>query len=201
MRFPARLVCAALLALSCQATTLFTTSGALTLGDSTFSNRLFRNGVPSDWSSTKPFPGLSVSGTFYYRTFTIPVLATQTYLQISIDDPAAAIVATAYWGSFTPPLSATNYLGDAGSSGNFFGNPQTFQVVAPGAGNLVLVLSNALSGGADVGNPFGVLVEGFSSSSYDSVPEPATYGLVGLGFLALVVARRRSAHSKQEVRA
>jgi len=192
MKFPARLVCGALFAIACQAAVITTINGEITLAEPTMSTRVSRNGTPSDWSTAKAFPGV-VSATVHYWTWDVAIDAIAPYLQISVDDPLNGVFVAAYWGTFTAPVSATNYMGDLGSTGNIFGNPATFQVVAPGAGTLVLMVANVLSDGSDLNRPFSMLIEGFTDSAYGEpaeVPEPATYALAASALLALVLLRR-----------
>ena len=73
-----------------RAGTLFELSSSLSFSDPTQSGRLSRNGVPSVWTSAKPFPGTLNAGTSYhFRTITIPAatIALAPFLQISMDDP------------------------------------------------------------------------------------------------------------------
>jgi hypothetical protein len=89
-----------------------------------------------------------------------------------------------------------NWLGDTGTSGNFFGtDPLFFQVLVPAMHNLLLVVNNTAPGDLGVGDPFHLLVEGFIDTEYTDpapppVPEPATMFLTASG-LAVLAARRR----------
>jgi hypothetical protein len=81
--------------------------------------RLERDGVATDWDSPPGFPGVTGAPTLRaYQQFTVNSGAFQ-YLQILIDDPLAALFASAYLGGYTPVDSApnygldVNYLGDA----------------------------------------------------------------------------------------
>ena len=67
----------------------------------------------------------------------------------------------------------TNWLGDAGTSGNSFGtDPLFFQVVIPANGNLLVVLNNTGAGNVGVGNSFHLTVEGFYDTQFGDTPEP-----------------------------
>ncbi|BDC49130.1 hypothetical protein F183_A14460 [Bryobacterales bacterium F-183] len=161
----------------------------------TFTSRPFRDSTPSDWSTAKAFPGLAGAvGPFFYTTITIP-LATgaPVYVQVSTDDPFGTVFVSAYHTSFTPgpgfPTGA-NYLGDAGLSGNPFGNPGFFQVIVPADAPLVLLLTRPTPG---VGSPFAVLVEGFADSNFAPLPEPMAYGLsLSVVGVAMLVRRKRN---------
>lgn len=163
--------------------------------------RLSRSGVPSDWSSPKAFPGvLNTTVSYHYTTFVLSSIMFP-YIQVTIDDVSGTglTFASAYLNAYTPNSTGPNYglnlnyLGDAGSSGNYFGtDPVSFQVVMPIGGTLVLVVNDATGGG--IGQPFRLLVEGFADTSFNDAPEPATYALfaVALG-LGLIFARTRKA--------
>jgi hypothetical protein len=190
-------------ALAAQASIITTFSDQITSADPTMTGRISRNGVASDWSGPKPWPGLTATtSTFYYAEYLFPLAANSNgnYFQIEIYDPNIAVFASAYLDSFTPAPgpTSTNYLGDAGSSGGFSGFG-FFQVYVPSAHTLDLVLNNvpALSGG--VGPIYEITVENFSDTMYTDptiVPEPASFALALGGLVAIILARRRRA-SKQ----
>jgi MYXO-CTERM domain-containing protein len=174
---------------------------ALTSSDSIQTGRLFRTGIPSDWSAPKPFPGTTgAPSSFFYETFVITNI-TRPYIQITIYDVnnTGATFAAAYLNSYQPNSLAPNYgldinyLGDAGSSGNVaLVDSRAFQVIAPVASNLVVVVSST---GFGLQQPFQFLVEGFYDTSFSDAPEPATIALegggVGLLMLLALLSRRR----------
>lgn len=170
----------------------------ITSTDPTMIGRISRNGVASDWSGPKAWPGLTATTTTYYYTeYVYPVITDGNYFQIEIYDPSTAIFASAYQDSFTPAPgpTSTNYLGDAGSSGGFSGLG-FFQVYVPTLSSLDLVINNvtALAGG--VSAQYGITVEEFSDTMYDDpspTPEPASIALTLAGLAAFVLARRRRA--------
>lgn len=169
---------------------------ALGIGDPTTLGRISRNGVISDWSTAKPFPGVINTATSYrYHVYDI-LIPFFNYIQISIDDSINTnVFASAYLSVYDPNNKATNYLGDAGGSGNLAGNPRAFQVIMPSTpGHLEIVINDSSAAGAGVGNPYEILVEGFSDTQFnENTPEPASLGLTagGLGFALWLVARRR----------
>ena len=167
--------------------------------------RLSRSGVPSDWSAPKAFPGvLNPTTSYRYETFNIPV-SPFPYLQISFDDISgtAYTFASGYLNSYNPNSAAANrgldvnYLGDAGSSGNYFGtDPVTFQVALPSAAtdHLVVVVNDASGITNAVGQDFRILVEGFYDTNFNDTtpsPEPATVALSGAGFAVAALAAYR----------
>lgn len=170
---------------------------SLSSGDPTQLGRLSRNGIPQDWTGGEPYPGeLNLSTSYHYRTFDIAV-TNAPYIQISIDDPDTAIFASAYIDSYDPTAKATSWLGDAGSSGNQFGNPAFFQVIVPTGHHLVLVANDVSPSAAGLGHAFNFLVEGFIDTEYTdppsepSVPEPLTLALFGAGLAGIAGLRRR----------
>lgn len=162
---------------------LLDTWTSLTVADSTQLGRMNRIAPSSDWSSNKVFQGIINTGTSYhYRMFTVPaaLIGSMRYIQVSYDDTNLAVFVSAYDGSYTPPTSSTKYLGDAGSSGNFFGNMGFFQVLVPAGDDLAVVVNEVNSSGG-IGKPFRLLVEGFVDTQYNDTFAPRfvsikTYG-------------------------
>ena len=159
--------------------------------------RISRDGVPSDWSVPKAFPGvIQTTSSFTYESFLIPNI-TLPYIQIESFDVnnTGSPFASAYLNSYQPNSAAmpnlgldVNYLGDAGLSGNQFGNPQAFQVIVPVGSNLVVVVNST----ATLPNQsFEFRVEQFADTSFGSAPEPSTLGLWLLSsVVAAAVARK-----------
>jgi hypothetical protein len=139
--------------------------------------------------------------TYHYEAIVLPYVL-YPYIQISIDDVSGTgqTFASAYLNAYTPNGTAPNYgldinyLGDAGNSGNFFGNdPRAFQVVVPIGAALAIVVNDASPTGAGIGQPFRLLVEGFNDTNFSDAPEPATYGftLAALALGALTLRKSR----------
>ncbi len=188
-----------------QAAVIFDTTTSLSASDSTELGRIGRTGVPSDWSAAKAFPGvINTTVSYSYRTFDIDTLGFN-FIQINIFDFAngANLFLAAYSPSYTAPATATNYLGDAGSSPDYFGaDAVTFQVIVPTGQHLILVL-NETAGGANSATAFGHLtdiqVEGFTDTDFNDTlaPEPSAIILTGSGLalsgLIAFLRRRKTA--------
>ena len=189
-----------LAATSTRATTILDVTGALTLTDPTQLGRLSRNGIPQDWSGGEPFPGvINTATTYHYHTYLVNVGATP-FIQIDVDSLSGNTFFSAYDTSYLPDSAGspnlgfdTNWLGDAGRSGNPVpGDPLFFQVVVPMNHNLLVVLNNTAGANAGVGDPFHLIVEGFIDTEFTDpapVPEPATLLLAASGLA--VIARSR----------
>jgi hypothetical protein len=180
----------------------------LNASDPTQLGRLSRNGIPSDWSAIKPYPGeVNASTTYFYTTYTLAAsdFAGGQFVQLDYFDYSTTtpeFYLSAYAGSYDPTNLALNFLGDAGSSPDFFGTDAvSFQILLPNATNLVLVLNETIGSGAHaLGKPFNIEVENFSDTDFDSpvpvtaptaTPEPSTFVLLGTGLAGLMGAVRR----------
>ncbi len=196
IRFVALLLFA-LVSRSAWADTIFD-SGLITFAASgTQFGRIARNGIPSDWSGPKPFPG--VTGAPTSRAFEVFTVNSGNFpfLQISFSDPTVSFFDSAYLNSYNPVNSPpnyglnVNYLGDPGLSEPFGVDASFFQIVVPTHTDIVIAV-NELNPGGGRGKNFRFLVEGFYDTEYSdvaAVPEPASILLVGGGLAVLGIAR------------
>jgi hypothetical protein len=188
---------------SAQALPILDVEGALALGDPTQLGRLSRNVIGQDWAGGEPFPGvINPTTSYHYLTYVLNVGMTP-FIQILFDSVSLNTFVSAYDTSYLPNSAAlpnrgldTNWLGDAGVSGNDFGtNPVFFQVLVPENHDLVIVVNNTAAGNVGVGDPFRLTVEGFIDSQFSepaqAVPEAATGVLAMTGFVLLALTNRR----------
>jgi len=179
-----------------QADTLTTFTTSISGSDPTQLGRISRNGVPSDWSGLKVFPGIVNPSTVYnYHTYSVNSGVTP-FIFITMDSVPGNTFASAYFPSYNPtnvgPNNGldVNYLGDAGSSGNYFGtNPISFEVYVPVHSNFLVVVNT--SSNAGLGQPFTITVQGFLDDQFTSTPEPGSLVLLGSGVLGVVGLVRR----------
>ncbi len=187
-----------------EATLMFAGTSSITGPDPTQLGRLSRNGVPQDWTGSEPFPGvIDATIAYHYTTLNLDLTALEApyaayggFIQISFDSLAATTFLSAYLDAYDPLNLATNWLGDPGRSGNFFGvDPLFFQVVVPAGHHLILVLNEtATNGGLDL--PGDILVEAFADTDFTDLtprptaPEPGTLDLLVGGLAVLLAARR-----------
>lgn len=179
-----------LLASVAQADLLTTFTTSIAANDPTQLGRISRNGIPSDWSSVKAFPGvINPTTTYNYHTYTINSGVTP-YIFITMDSVTANTFASAYMPSYDPTNLALNYIGDAGSSGNYFGvDPISFEVYVPARTDFLIVVNTSANTG--IGQPFTITVQGFVDDQFTSTPEPSSILLLGSGALGLAGLIRR----------
>jgi hypothetical protein len=182
------------------AATLLNVTDMLTDTDSTQLGRLSRNGLPQDWAGSEAFPGVfSIGTSYFYQTYFVNV-GERAFVQISLDDVATSEFVSAYVGAYSPNSAGspnfgfdTNWLGDAGTSGNYFGvDPVFFQVIVPANSTLVVVVNNTTGGALPVSNgTYNLLVEGFYDQDYSESPEPSGAILMTAALGALGLFGRR----------
>ncbi len=196
---PAALLFSALPALA-SAETITNFNGVLTSSSSTELGRPFRSGVQQTWTGAETYEGKNnPTVTFAYTTYTFAasLFTGAPYVEVSVLDTqgGASDFLTAYAGSFNVNAQGTNWLGDEGASGNYFGltDAHFFDVILPVGQNLVLVLNDSST--AALNDPINIEVDAYSDTNYDPVvtPEPSTFVTLGTGLVwaAGMVRRRR----------
>jgi hypothetical protein len=200
--------------LSCgiaSATVIFTGSISVSASDPTQAGRLSRSGIPQNWAGDEPFVGLINTGSSYhYTTIDLDLSSLEAgfvfggFIQINFDSPSTTTFLSAYLGSYDPTDPGATWIGDSGFSGNPFGNPGFFQIVAGAGDHLILVLNETTPGGGlDMsGN---LLIEAFSDTEFtdlvrSTAPEPGTPGMLLLGLAVLMAVRRSSARAARNLR-
>jgi hypothetical protein len=118
-------------------------------------NRIFRTGYISACGSPKFFPGTVNSGSLRYDAYTFVNCGPTACLTINVGSPGGKLFSAAYRGSFNPGNIGTNFVADAGGSGQVMSYPVT---VAAGA-TLVVVVSE-ISAGAGIGTNYSLWVDG-----------------------------------------
>jgi hypothetical protein len=160
------------------ATTLFDTGNtSLNLGDQVQMGRLVRSSFPSEWDLSTPFPGENNTGVAYhFRTITLPasMFVTTPFVQITVNDPNAAIFSSVYLDSYDPTVGnkGTNYFGDEGFTGNFPNDTGFYQLQVPPGHDVVLLVNDTIPGNGGLSSPYRVLVEGFTNTQYASPSTP-----------------------------
>lgn len=189
-----------------QATDLATGTLQLTSASPTQLGRLSRDGVPSYWGDTTAPAVINPATTYHYRTLDLDLTTLEagytygSFIQITFDSTSATTFLSAYLDSYSPTSILSNWIGDGGSSANYFGtDPVTFQVQVAAGHHLVLLLNESTTNGG-LNQPGNFLVEAFSDTEYTdlaaptvpAVPEPGTWALMagGLGVLGLLRKRR-----------
>ena len=186
------------------ATDIATFTSTLTATSPLQLGRISRNAVPQTWTGAEPtFPGeINTTTPYSYMTYTFAasLFTGAPYVEISDFDTlnTTSFFVSAYSGSYNPLNKALNWLGDEGSSGNFFGtDARFFDVILPINQSLVLVVNNSVTGAFN--DPHLIDVSAYADTSYDdptpvvttTTPEPSTFVFLGTGLLGVAGAARR----------
>jgi hypothetical protein len=185
-RFFAPLVLALAVTSIASAATILDTTDSVAVTDPTQQGRLSRNNfVGQDWGDDEAFPGVVNTGvTYHYKAYTIPAASIQPggFVQIILDDQGenqGNIFVSAYQNSYNPNSAGapnfgfdTNWLGDNGFSGNFFGGTDSvsFQVKVPPGADLVIVVNNTAGGNGGTDEPYRLIAQAYSDAAFNSPP-------------------------------
>jgi hypothetical protein len=178
-----------LLASLAHADNLLDVTGALQLSDPTQLGRISRDGIASDWSQQKTFPGVINTGVTYHYTEYFVNVGVTPFIEVTLDSSPNVFVA-GFLGGYDPTNIATFYLGDPGVS-EPFGFPSSFQVFVPKGQTLTLVINNTGGNDVGVGDPYELIVQGFIDTQFTSTPEPSSLLLLGSGALGVAGLIRR----------
>lgn len=200
------LTVSAALLLACgaaHATLVSTFDAFVSAGDAVQHGRISRNGLPQDWAGSEPFGGIvNPAVAYHYHVYDIDLTAAEgtTYggfVQINFDSVSANTFLAAYMDSYDPSSGTTmaaTWLGDPGTSGNFFGvNPLFFQVYVPENAHLLLVLNDTSAAGAGLDQHGTVMIEAFQDANFTDLPEPGSVALCAAALAGVGVVRRRKA--------
>ncbi len=122
-----------------------TTTGSITGTDPTQTDRVFRDGIPSDCNG-KDFPGTFGSGVYHFDQHSF-VNNSGAAVCIEVTFSATTNMhSVAYLNSFNPADVSQNYIGDLGGV-NTPNTPETYSVSVPNGATLVLVTHEATVNG------------------------------------------------------
>ena len=187
--FSARFIACSFLAVAmtsiASAATILDVTDSVAVTDPTQQGRLSRNNfVGQDWGGDESFPGVvNTAVTYHYKAYTIPAsVVPGQFVQIILDHLGAnqgTIFASAYQNTYNPNSAGspnfgfdTNWLGDNGFSGNFFGGTDTvsFQVQVPVGADLVVVVNNTNANNVGTGEQYHLIVQAYSDPAFTSPP-------------------------------
>ena len=185
-RFFAPVVLALAVTSMASAATLLDVTDSVVVTDPTQQGRLARNNfVGQDWGDDEVFPGVVNTGvTYHYKAYTIPAASIQPggFVQIILDDQGenqGNIFVSAYQNSYNPNSAGapdfgfdTNWLGDNGFSGNFFGGTASlsFQVKVPVGADLVIVVNNTAGNNGGTDEPYRLIAQAYTDAAFTSPP-------------------------------
>ena len=147
-------------------------TSSLVAGDPTQKGRLSRNGVPQDYAGDEPFSGvINPTTTYHFHAYSVYVGNTP-FITLTIDSTAATTFMSVYQTAYQPTNLSVNWLGDAGTSGNYFGtDPISFNVVAAINSTIIIIINESTTNGG-LGLPFTLYAQGAIDSANDGPTGP-----------------------------
>ncbi len=181
-------------------------NAVLTAASPTELGRPSRSGIQQTWTGAETWTGIINPTTAYaYTTYTFAAsnFVGAPYVEITALDTLVSNsdFVVAYAGSYNVASPSTNWLGDQGSSGNFFGatDGRYFDIFLPVGKSLVLVVNNTAAAGLN--DPINIDVSAYADTMYTEpvavtppttvTPEPSAFVLLGTGLLTLAGTVRR----------
>lgn len=120
-------------------------NGSIAAGDTTQTNRLGRDGVPSSCTA-KNFPSEITATPIRYDTHTFTNTSSEAAcVRITLQASVANLFSATYLNNYNPSNKALNYIGDSGGSPAVNGSV-TYSVTIPAGATYVVVVSEAVVG-------------------------------------------------------
>lgn len=168
-------------------------AGCIGFGDSTTSCGIAQNGKIKNTSSTEPVPtGVSASNLRFVFNASEPSGSSITLNQLQVSFYGASGTAL-YTASTAGPITLTSTLAGIGNSGFVFELNSAEAAQAQAILSATTQIGAGFSATGASGGPDTLFLETAAGSTPGSgVPEPATYGLIAGGLLAVGSLRRRA---------
>jgi hypothetical protein len=160
----------------------------LTAADPLQKGRLSRNSIPQDFGMDEAYPGfINPTLSYHFHAYTFNTGLTP-YITISIDSLSANTFVAAYQSAYFVTNAGATWLGDPGTSGNYFSgtDPLSFSFLAAVNSTIVLIVNETTpNAGLGATMPYTLYAQ--------VIPEPETLALLAAPLAALAFSRRRKA--------
>lgn len=178
----------------------------LVSSDQTQKGRLSRNGIQQDYPGDEAYPGIiNPTLSYHFHAYSFNVGNTP-FVDITFDSLSVNTFISAYQTSYFPANPGLTWLGDPGTSGNYFSgtDPLFFSFTAALNSTIVLLVNETTpNAGLGAGNTFTIYAQGSSDSNFSDlrdlqivsgasvIPEPETLLLLAGPLAGLAFVRRR----------